>query len=87
MKAFIRGISYYLPEQVLTNEELMKEFPEWDVEKVYNKVGVRERHISGPYETAGDLAEKAARKLFAEGKGSSRGSTSVWRDGRRAKTG
>ena len=66
MKAYIRGISYYLPEQVLTNEELAKEFPEWDVDKVYNKVGVKERHIAAPDETAGDMAEKAARKLFAE---------------------
>ncbi len=66
MKAYIRGISYYLPEQVLTNEELTKEFPEWDVDKVYNKVGVQERHIAGPDETAGDMAEKAALKLFAE---------------------
>lgn len=66
MKAYIRGISYYLPEQVLTNEELTKEFPEWDVDKVYNKVGVKERHIAAPDETAGDMAEKAARRLFAE---------------------
>ena len=66
MKAYIRAISYYLPEQVLTNEELTAEFPEWDVDKVYNKVGVRERHIAAPDETAGDMAEKAARKLFDE---------------------
>ena len=66
MKAFIRGLSYYLPEQVLTNEELTMEFPEWDVDKVYNKVGVKERHIAAPDETAGDMAEKAARKLFEE---------------------
>lgn len=66
MKAYIKGISYYLPEQTLTNEDLTKEFPEWNVEKVYSKVGVRERHISAPDETAGDMAEKAARKLFAE---------------------
>lgn len=66
MKAYIRGISYYLPEQVLTNEDLTAEFPEWDVDKVYNKVGVRERHIAAPGETAGDMAEKAARRLFDE---------------------
>lgn len=66
MKAYIRAISYYLPEQVLTNEGLTTEFPEWDVDKVYNKVGVRERHIAAPDETAGDMAEKAARKLFDE---------------------
>ena len=66
MKAFIKALSYYLPEKIQTNEELTQIFPEWDVEKVYNKVGVKERHIAGPDETAGDLAEKAARKLFSE---------------------
>lgn len=66
MKAFIRGISYYLPERILTNEDLTKEFPEWDVDKVYNKVGVMQRHIAAPDETAGDMAEKAAKRLFEE---------------------
>lgn len=26
--AFVKGISYYLPEKVVTNEELLQEFPE-----------------------------------------------------------
>ena len=64
--AFIKAISYYLPERVLTNEELVKDFPEWSVEKVAAKVGVNSRHLSDDGETAGDLAEKAARKLFDE---------------------
>ncbi len=63
---YIKAISYYLPEQVLTNEELVKEFPEWSVEKVAAKVGVDSRHIAAKDETAGDMAEKAAKKLFAE---------------------
>ena len=66
MEAYIRAISYVLPEETLTNEALAAEFPEWDVDKVYNKVGVRRRHLSGKDETAGDLAGKAARKLFEE---------------------
>lgn len=66
MKAFIKGISYYLPEKVVTNDDLLKSFPEWDAEKVYGKVGVRSRHIAGPDETAGDMAEKAAVNLFEE---------------------
>ena len=66
MGAFIKAISYYLPDRVVTNEDLVKEFPEWDVEKVYNKVGVKERHLAAESETAGDLAEKAALKLFEE---------------------
>lgn len=64
--AFIKGISYYLPERVVTNEELLQEFPEWSVDKVAAKVGVNSRHLAGENETAGDMAEKAARKLFEE---------------------
>lgn len=64
--AFIKGISYYLPERIVTNEELVKEFPEWSVEKVAAKVGVNSRHIAGEKETAGDMAEKAAKRLFEE---------------------
>lgn len=66
--AFIKAISYYLPEQIVTNEELIKDFPEWTVEKVAGKVGVAERHISSEDETAGDMAVKAAEKLFEEHK-------------------
>ncbi len=64
--AFIKAISYYLPEKKVTNEELVKDFPEWSVDKVAAKVGVDSRHLAAPGETAGDMAEKAARKLFKE---------------------
>lgn len=64
--AFIKAISYYLPDRVVSNEELVKEFPEWSVDKVAVKVGVHVRHIAAENETAGDMAEKAARRLFAE---------------------
>lgn len=64
--AFIKAISYYLPEKVMTNEELVREFPEWSVEKVAQKVGVDARHLAAADETAGDMAEKAARKLFKD---------------------
>lgn len=64
--AYIKALSYYLPEKVLTNQELLKAFPEWSVEKVGKKVGVYSRHIAAEDETAGDMAEQAARKLFKE---------------------
>lgn len=64
--AYIKALSYYLPERVLTNEELLREFPEWSVDKVAAKVGVNSRHLAGAHETAGDMAEKAARQLFSE---------------------
>lgn len=65
-QAFIKAISYSLPERVVTNEELVKEFPEWSVDKVAQKVGVDSRHLAAENETAGDMAEKAARRLFEE---------------------
>lgn len=63
-KAYIKAIDYYLPEKVLTNEEIARRFPEWSAEKVALKVGIVERHLSGEYETASDMAFKAAQKLF-----------------------
>lgn len=64
--AFIKGIAYYLPEKVVANEELVAEFPEWTVDKIASKVGVSERHLAAANETAGDMAIKAAEKLFQE---------------------
>lgn len=66
MMAYIKAISYYLPAATLTNEALVAEFPEWSVDKVSQKVGVNRRHIAAPDETAGDMAEQAALKLFEE---------------------
>lgn len=68
MKAFIKAISYYLPEQVLTNEQIVKEFPEWTIEKINNKIGIKERRVTGFNETASDLAINAANKLFEDEK-------------------
>lgn len=43
--AYIKAISYYLPEIVISNEALLQEFPEWSVDKVAAKVGVQRRHL------------------------------------------
>lgn len=64
--AFIKAISYYLPSKLVTNDQLIEEFPEWSVDKVAQKVGVMSRHLAAETETAGDMAEKAALKLFSE---------------------
>lgn len=66
MKVYIKALSYYLPERIVTNAELLKDFLEWSVDKVTAKVGVTSRHLAADNETAGDLAEKAARRLFEE---------------------
>lgn len=66
MKAFIKAISYYLPSNIVTNDDLVKEFPEWTVDKVASKIGISERHIAGDDETSMDMAVGAAEKLFEE---------------------
>lgn len=66
MQAYIKAISYYLPEKVVTNGQLVEEFPEWTVEKVASKIGISQRHVVQVDECASDLAVKAAEKLFVE---------------------
>jgi len=61
--ALIKGISSYLPIQKLTNENLEKKFPDFSQEKVYSKLGIIERHISGD-ESISQMAILACQKLF-----------------------
>lgn len=64
MKAYIKHIDFYLPEKVLTNSDIVEQFPEWTVDKIEKKIGIKERHITVDGETASDLAIKAAEKVF-----------------------
>jgi len=67
IKAYINAIDYYLPPNILTNEKLVQEFPEWGVDQIVKKIGINKRHIVTNNETAADLAVSAAEKLFAQG--------------------
>lgn len=59
-------ISYYLPSTTLTNVELSALYPSWSDEKIFVKTGIVSRHVASEEETAADLAERAAKKLFEE---------------------
>jgi 3-oxoacyl-[acyl-carrier-protein] synthase-3 len=59
-------IAVHLPERVETNAQLKAEFPSWDLDLIYEKTGIGQRHIAAPDECASDLAAAAAGKLFAE---------------------
>lgn len=65
--ARIVNIEYELPAHSLDNETLAREFPEWDVEKIFSKTGIGERRIIDKDETASDLAYRACEKLFLNG--------------------
>lgn len=66
MESYINHISYYLPEKILTNDDLATEFPEWSVEKIAKKIGINERHIAADDETSLDMGIKASNLLFQE---------------------
>jgi len=67
MGLVINQIEYYLPEKIVTNKDLALENPDWEVEKIEQKSGVKRRHIAGENETALNLAIKAVEKILSTG--------------------
>lgn len=65
MKAYICNIEYFVPNLKLTNEDLARENPGWDVQRIYEKTGIAGRYISNKDQTATDLAVEAGLKLLA----------------------
>ncbi|MCW0451270.1 beta-ketoacyl-ACP synthase III [Xanthomonas sacchari] len=59
----IAGTGSYLPEKVLTNDDLSHMVDTSD-EWIRSRTGIRERHIAAPGQTAGDLGYEAALKAI-----------------------
>jgi 3-oxoacyl-[acyl-carrier-protein] synthase III len=57
-------ISYHLPAAILNNSEFAQ-FG-WPADKIFEKTGIKKRHIAGPDEFALDLAYAAGTTLFQE---------------------
>ena len=64
LSAAIRAIAYHVPATKVTNEDLAREYGDWDVSKIYEKTGINVRAVAGPDECASDLGVAAARNLF-----------------------
>jgi 3-oxoacyl-[acyl-carrier-protein] synthase-3 len=64
MRAFLQAIATHLPEEVITNEQLQAENPDWEMARIGSRTGIDCRHIAAENETAGDLAFAAGRKLL-----------------------
>ena len=62
--AFVAGLAYALPETVVTNDDLQRENPDWDMPRIAAKVGITKRHVAAPGETSSDLAYAAGRRLL-----------------------
>jgi len=61
----ITNIAVHLPPEVLSNEQLAKLYPDWTADKIYEKTGIRERHVAGEEECASDLAYAAAMRVLS----------------------
>jgi 3-oxoacyl-[acyl-carrier-protein] synthase-3 len=59
----IRGVGGYLPERVLTNEDLSKMVDTTD-EWIAARTGIRRRHIAADGQTTSDLGAEAARRAM-----------------------
>lgn len=64
MGVMIRAIEYIYPKQKISNEDLAKQFPDYDFAKFEEKVGIKNRYWVNENETAFDLAKQACEKLF-----------------------
>lgn len=56
----VLGVGGYLPARVVTNEELVKNFPEISEQYVYQVTGIRERRWADESETPSNMAFKAS---------------------------
>lgn len=59
LKAVVLGCGAYLPETILTNDDLAKRVDTSDA-WIRERTGIRERHIAGDDEKTSDLAKEAA---------------------------
>ena len=66
MRIEVKGISEYLPEQVIDNDSFRKQHPDWNMGLVVERAGVQRRHIARADETALDLSLEACKKLFSQ---------------------
>ncbi len=64
--ASVGPIAVHLPESVEDNDGLAAQFPQWNMDLIYAKTGIRARHVARPDQCASDLGIAAAENLFAE---------------------
>lgn len=62
--ASIGPIAVHYASNVETNDDLAAEFPQWNLEAIAEKTGIRRRFVADAGECASDLGVEAAQKLF-----------------------
>ncbi|MGN8158806.1 3-oxoacyl-ACP synthase III family protein [Salinisphaera sp. RV14] len=64
MPAVIDAIEYMLPARTESIEEIAARFPNWPLERIAEKTGIRARHVASEDECASDFGVVAAERLF-----------------------
>ena len=64
VRAIITGTGSYLPERVVTNDELAERMPQTSDEWIYSHTGIHARHIAAPDEAPSDMALVAAQRAL-----------------------
>ncbi len=65
IRSILAGAGGYLPERVVTNDELARTLETSD-SWITERTGIRQRHIAGPKETAAFMGTEAARAALAD---------------------
>src|ERR1700752_858110 len=65
LRSILAGVGGYLPERIVTNEELARTLETSD-SWIRERTGIRQRHIAGPHETAAFMGTAAARAALAD---------------------
>jgi 3-oxoacyl-[acyl-carrier-protein] synthase-3 len=63
LRSIVRGVGSYLPERIITNEELSRTIDTSD-EWIQQRVGIKQRHVAAEGEFTSDLAVHAARRAL-----------------------
>jgi len=65
LRSILSGVGGYLPERVVTNDELARTVDTSDG-WIQERTGIRQRHFAGPHETACFMGSAAARAALAD---------------------
>jgi 3-oxoacyl-[acyl-carrier-protein] synthase-3 len=63
-RARLAGIGSYLPERIVTNDELAQTVDTSD-EWIFSRTGIRQRHLAGPHESCAYMGARAAERALA----------------------
>jgi len=64
--AAVGPIAVYLPERIESNQMLKEKFPKWDMDLIFSKTGINQRHIADDAQCASDLGVAAAHRLMEQ---------------------